>query len=130
MSLELEIIAPDRVITHGRVVSLQAADATGQFGIGPATRDFLTVLVPCVLRYRAEDGRESFAAVDGGVLLLENGRISVATRDAVVAERLDEVADGLPRCSLPARTRSKRLGQVSPSWRRPCCASCAKAGQP
>ena len=27
------------------------------------------------------------------MLLLESGRISVATRDAVVAERLDEVAD-------------------------------------
>ncbi len=36
---------------------------------------------------------ESFAAVDGGVLLLENGKISVATRDAVIAERLEDVAD-------------------------------------
>ncbi len=93
MSLDLEIIAPDRVIAHGRVVALQAADASGRFGIWPGHEDFLTVLVPCVLRYRAEDGRESFAAVDGGVLLLEDGRISVVTRDAVVADRLDEVAD-------------------------------------
>ncbi len=93
MTLDLEIIAPDRVIAHGRVVAVQAADASGRFGIWPGHEDFLTVLVPCVLRSRAEDGRERFAAVDGGVLLLESGRISVATRDAVVAERLDEVAD-------------------------------------
>ncbi len=93
MSLDLEIIAPDRVIAQCRVAALQAADASGRFGIWPGHENFLTVLVPCVLRYRMEDGHESFAAVDGGVLLLENGRISVATRDAVVAERLDQVAD-------------------------------------
>jgi len=93
VTLDLEIIAPDRVIAHGRVVVLQASDSSGRFGIWPGHENFMTVLIPCVLRYRGEDGRESFAAVDGGVLLLENGRISVATRDAAVAERLDEVAD-------------------------------------
>jgi F-type H+-transporting ATPase subunit epsilon len=93
VTLDLEIIAPDRVVAHGRIIALQAADQGGRFGIRPGHEDFLTVLVPCVLRYRAEDGRESHAAVDGGVLLLEGGRVSVVTRDAVVAERLDEVAD-------------------------------------
>jgi F-type H+-transporting ATPase subunit epsilon len=93
VSLDLEIIAPHRVIARCRAVALQAADESGRFGIWPGHENFLTVLVPCVFRYRGEDGHESFAAVDGGVLLLEDGRISVTTRDAVVAERLDEVAD-------------------------------------
>lgn len=91
--LELEIVAPDRVILERRVVSVQAADASGRFGVRPGHEDFLTILVPCVFRLGGEDGRESYAAVDGGVFLLEGGRISVATRDAVVADRLDEVAD-------------------------------------
>ncbi len=93
MSLTLQIIAPDQTIVDCSVSALQASDASGRFGIWPGHEDFLTVLVPCVLRYRAEDGRDSFAAVDGGVLLLEDGRISVVTRDAVVAGRLDDVAD-------------------------------------
>jgi len=93
VNLDLEIIAPDRVIARLRVVAFQAEDASGRFGIRPGHENLLTVLVPCVVRFRAEDGQESFAAIDGGVLLLEGGRISVATRDAVVAERLDEVAD-------------------------------------
>ncbi len=93
VSLDLEIITPSRQIAHGRVVAVQAADASGQFGIWPGHEDFLTILIPCVLRYRGDDGRESFAAVDGGLLLLEDGRISVATRDAVVAEHLEDVAD-------------------------------------
>jgi F-type H+-transporting ATPase subunit epsilon len=93
MSLELEIIAPDRVLLEDRVVSLQAADASGRFGLRPGHEDFMTVLVPCVVRYRPEHGAERFAAVDGGVLLLERGRVSIATRDAVVADQIDRVAD-------------------------------------
>ena len=93
MSLEFEILAPQQVALSARVASIQAADATGRFGLLPGHERFLTVLVPCVIRYRLEDGRESYAAVDGGVLLLEGDRVSIATRDAVLAERLDEVAD-------------------------------------
>jgi F-type H+-transporting ATPase subunit epsilon len=91
--MKLEILAPDRVILQTRVVSLRAADASGQFGLRTGHEDFLTVLVPCVVGYHAEDGPERFAAVDGGVLWLEGGRIAVVTRDAVIAERLDQVAD-------------------------------------
>jgi len=93
MSLELEILAPDHVVVEDRVVSLQAADASGRFGLRTGHEDFLTVLVPCVVRYEPEASAERFAAVDGGVLLLERGRISIATRDAIVAERIDQVAD-------------------------------------
>ena len=93
MSLELEILAPDRAIVRTRVISFQAADASGRFGLRTGHEDFLTVLVPCVIRYHGEDAPESFGAVDGGVLLLEGGRISIVTRDAVVADRLDCVTD-------------------------------------
>jgi F-type H+-transporting ATPase subunit epsilon len=93
MSLELEVFAPDHRVVSERVVSLQAADASGRFGLRTGHEDFLTVLVPCVMRYQLEAGGERFAAVDGGVLLLEGGRLSIATRDAVVADRLDQVAD-------------------------------------
>jgi len=93
VTLDLEIIAPGRVVAHRRVIAVQAADASGRFGIWRGHEDFMTVLIPCVMLIREEDGEESYAAVDGGVMLLEGGRISIATRDAVLAARLDEVAD-------------------------------------
>jgi F-type H+-transporting ATPase subunit epsilon len=110
VSLELEIIAPHRVVARSSVVDLQAADASGRFGIRPGHEDFLTVLVPCVLRYRAPDGTESFAAVDGGVLLVEDGRISIVTRDAVVAGRLEDVADSAA-AMLAAREQKERAAR-------------------
>jgi F-type H+-transporting ATPase subunit epsilon len=93
VSLELEILVPDRMIVRTQVVALQAADARGWFGLRTGHEDFLTVLVPCVVRYQTAEGPERFAAVDGGVLALEGGRIAIVTRDAVLAERLDRVAD-------------------------------------
>ena len=93
MSLQLEILAPEGVLLDTPVTAIQAADASGSFGLLPNHEDFYTVLVPCVLTYRLEDGRPAFAAVDGGVLLLDAGRVSVVTQDAVLAERLEEVAD-------------------------------------
>lgn len=36
----------------------------------------LTVLVPCVVRIRTATRADRFAAVDGGVLLLERGEVS------------------------------------------------------
>ena len=110
MSLELEIFAPDRLVVEDRVASLQAADASGRFGILTGHEDFLTILVPCMVRYRPESGAERFAAVDGGVLLLERGRIAIATRDAVVADRIEQVADAAA-AMLEARREKERAAR-------------------
>jgi F-type H+-transporting ATPase subunit epsilon len=93
MSMDLEILVPAGPVARVRIEALEAADASGRFGLWPNHERFLTVLVPCVLTYREEGGRPAFAAVDGGVLLSEQNRIAVVTRDAVIAPRLEEVAD-------------------------------------
>jgi F-type H+-transporting ATPase subunit epsilon len=93
VSLVLEILAPDQVILRAQVLSVQAADASGRFGLWTGHEDFLTVLAPCLVRFRLENDKEEYAAIDGGVLLLEGGRISIVTRDAVISDQLDKVAD-------------------------------------
>ena len=92
MSMELEILVPDEVIVRTRIIALSAADASGRFGLLPHHQRFHTLLAPCVLRFCEEDEQERYAAADGGVLLLEKNRISIVTREAIVANRLDDVA--------------------------------------
>lgn len=92
MSLDLEILTPGQTILHVPVIAVQAGDASGRFGLLPGHEDFLTVLQPCVLHYRTEDERERYAAVDGGILMLKQGRITLATNDAVLADELEQVA--------------------------------------
>jgi F-type H+-transporting ATPase subunit epsilon len=111
VSLELEILVPEGVVVRGRICGLQAADASGRFGILPSHEQFLTLLAPCVLFYRDEEGGDHYAAADGGVLLLEGGKASVVTREAVAADRLDEVADAAA-AMLEARRQRERLART------------------
>lgn len=92
MTLELQILVPDAVVLSTRVTGLSAADASGRFGLRPGHEPFLTVLAPSLVVYTDEAGRERYAAVDGGVLLLENNRAAITTREAVLADDLNEIA--------------------------------------
>lgn len=107
MTLGLEIVVPDAVVLAARVTGVQAADATGRFGLRPGHEPFVTVLAPSLLVYTDEAGAERYAAVDGGVLLLEGDRVSVVTREAVLADRLEEVAEKAAAI-LDARRRQER----------------------
>lgn len=105
--LDFEILVPDGVVAAQKIASLEAADASGRFGIWPHHEPFFTVLAPCVLVYRLGNGAEQYAAVDGGVLLVESGRASIASREALVSASLDDVA-GKARDLLAARRAAER----------------------
>lgn len=107
MTLALEILVPDAVVLSTRVTGLQAADATGRFGLRPGHEPFVTVLVPALLVYTDEAGAEHFAAVDGGALVLEGDRVSVVTREAVLADRLEDLPERAAAI-LDARRRQER----------------------
>lgn len=107
MTFHLQILVPDAVVLEAAVTGVQAADATGRFGIRPGHERFTTVLVPSLLVYTDEAGRERYAAVDGGVLVLEGDRVSVVTREAVLADRLEEVAEKAANI-LDIRRREER----------------------
>lgn len=92
MSMRLEILLPDSVVASTRVESVNAADESGRFGVLANHEPMVTLLAPCVIWFREESGRERFAAADGGVLLKDGDRVSIVTREAIVADRLEEVA--------------------------------------
>jgi F-type H+-transporting ATPase subunit epsilon len=106
MNLDLEILVPDGVVVHTEVEGVQAADASGRFGLWPGHQAFVTLLTPCVLLYREVGGRERYAAADGGVLLVNGKQVSVVTREAVVADRLEDVAD-----TVTAMLRARRIDE-------------------
>jgi F-type H+-transporting ATPase subunit epsilon len=111
VSMDLEILVPDGAALRTRVESLRAADRSGQFGLRPGHEAFLTLLAPCVLSFRMEDGGEGFAAADGGVLVVENDRVTVVTHEAAVAGRLEDVADAAKRM-LQARHLHERAARA------------------
>ncbi len=106
MTLDLEILVPDGVVLKARIRGLQAGDASGRFGVRPGHETFVTVLEPCIVTYHDETDKERFAAVDGGVLVVEDNLVSIACREAVVADKLEEVAD-----RANAMLRERRLAE-------------------
>jgi len=107
MSFEFEILVPDGTVVRTQVGSLQAADASGRFGLLPNHEAFLTLLAPCILEYRDSDSRSRYAAADGGILLMEDNRASVVTREAIVTDRLEEVADAVASMLEARRAQEK-----------------------
>jgi F-type H+-transporting ATPase subunit epsilon len=109
-ALRVTIATPSGLLVDSPdVAAFRAEDATGSFGILPGHADFLSVLVPCVLRWRTMGGERRFCAVSGAVLRVVNGRrISIACRDGELGDALE---------TLEARVRNVREARLDAARR-------------
>jgi F-type H+-transporting ATPase subunit epsilon len=107
VTLTLDILVPDSSIVQTEAASVRAVDGTGEFGLLPGHEDFCAALVPSILIYRDTQGEERYVAVDGGVLVLEDDRVSVVTREAVPSPDMESVADAVASM-LAARRQQER----------------------
>jgi F-type H+-transporting ATPase subunit epsilon len=86
--MKLTILTPTAVVREVEdVARIRATDATGDFGVHPGHVDMLTILEPSVLDYTA-GGATTYVAVSGGVLKVEDGRVTVLSEDAVAGDDL------------------------------------------
>jgi len=111
VNLELKILSPDGPVVQTPVKGVRAADASGHFGLLPGHEKFLTLLTPCIVTFRKEDGTEGYAAADSGVLLCEGNEVAIATREAVVADRMEDVAATIEDM-LAARRREEEAARA------------------
>jgi F-type H+-transporting ATPase subunit epsilon len=111
--LRLMIATPSGLLVdRPDVVSLRAEDATGSFGILPGHADFLTVLVPCVVRWRTAGGAHRYCAVAGGVLRVIDGeRIAVACREGELGDAL-ETLEAQAHAARESRLDAARRARV------------------
>ncbi|MBN3848821.1 F0F1 ATP synthase subunit epsilon [Paraburkholderia sp. Ac-20342] len=88
--LHLMIATPAAVLVDDTgVVALRAEDDSGSFGILPGHANFLTVLVPCVIRWHGADTVPHFCAVEAGVLRAVDGHsVTIACRDGIRGDTL------------------------------------------
>jgi F-type H+-transporting ATPase subunit epsilon len=112
--LHLTIATPAKILVDVHdVVALRAEDETGSFGILPGHADFLTVLVPTVIRWRTHSAtgetRERYCAIKEGVLRVSGGStVSIACRDGVPGDSLAE---------LEARVHAARVEELEATRR-------------
>jgi F-type H+-transporting ATPase subunit epsilon len=89
--VKLKLLIPTRVLVDQEVTKVLAEGAHGYFCLLPQHIDFLAVLVPGLLAFEDEEGREWFAAVDEGVLVKRGDEVLVSTRQATRGADLEEL---------------------------------------
>src|SRR6476620_7072334 len=89
--MQVEVVSADRVVWSGQSSNIIAKTVEGDIGILPGHSPVLAVLEPGGVEIFSEDGNREVIAVDGGFISVSQGRVSILSEYAEVA---DEVSIG------------------------------------
>jgi F-type H+-transporting ATPase subunit epsilon len=89
--VRLKVLLPTKVAFEQDVTKIVAEAVDGAFCLLPRHVDFVAPLVPGILSYETERGREAFLAVDEGMLVKRDREVLVSTRNAVHSRDLERL---------------------------------------
>jgi F-type H+-transporting ATPase subunit epsilon len=105
-SFRLTIVTPTKIeeqdVTHVRL-----RDTTGYFGLMKGHIDFLTMLEPSLCYYSDAGGKETFLAVDGGILSVRGDAVTLTSREVYEGDDAERLA-GIIETAVAKRTESER----------------------
>jgi len=81
--VKLKVILPTRIMIDEKVSKIIAEAQNGSFCLRPRHIDFVAALVPGLFSFVNQEGRETFLALDEGVLVKCGRLVRVSTRRAV-----------------------------------------------
>jgi F-type H+-transporting ATPase subunit epsilon len=81
--MNFKVFLPTEIIVDEEVMKITAEAENGSFCLLPAHVDFTAALVPGLLSFETEEGKEIFLGVDGGVLVKCEKDVLVSTQNAV-----------------------------------------------
>jgi F-type H+-transporting ATPase subunit epsilon len=89
--MQVEVVSADRVVWSGESTNVIAKTTDGEIGILAGHAPVLAVLQPSAVVIFCEDGKREVVAVDGGFVSVSQGRVSILSEYAQLA---DEVSVG------------------------------------
>jgi len=89
--MELKVLLPTEVLLTESVAKVTGEAKNGSFSLLPRHIDFVTALAPGLLSFEDNAGRETFLAVDEGILVKTGKEVLVSVRDAVLGGELGEL---------------------------------------
>lgn len=90
-SMNLKVLLPTEILVDEPVSKIIAEAENGEFCLLPRHIDFVAALVPGVLSFYNDDGSESFAAIDRGVLVKCGQDVTVSTYKGVTGTNMSEL---------------------------------------
>ncbi|GAA3545938.1 ATP synthase epsilon chain [Aeromicrobium flavum] len=92
MTLQIELVAADRVVWSGEAREVIARTAEGDIGVLTGHAPLLSLLVPGVVEIFPVDGDTVRAAVSEGFISVAADRVSILSEDTFLADEVDESA--------------------------------------
>jgi len=88
--MRLRVFLPSHIAADERVDQVSAEAESGAFSLLPRHVDFVTALASGLMSF-VRDGRETFLAVDGGILVKRGDEVLVSAPNAVRGDDLDRL---------------------------------------
>jgi F-type H+-transporting ATPase subunit epsilon len=88
-TLQVELVAADRLVWSGEASVVNARTAGGEIGILANHMPILSLLAPGVVEVETPDGESWVAAVDEGFLSVAGNRVSILASHAEMAADID-----------------------------------------
>jgi F-type H+-transporting ATPase subunit epsilon len=102
-AMQVEVVSADRVVWSGTSTNVIAKTTDGEIGILPGHAPVLAVLQPSAVVIFCDDGKREVVAVDGGFVSVSQGRVSILSEYAQLADEVSvsqaehELADAQQR---------------------------------
>jgi F-type H+-transporting ATPase subunit epsilon len=88
----LRIVTPSKT-AEKRITAIRLKDETGFFGIMKGHINFVTALVPSLCYYLDENDREVFLAVNGGIVSIKGGKVTITSREIFESDDAEKLAE-------------------------------------
>ncbi|MBE1300830.1 MAG: F0F1 ATP synthase subunit epsilon [Alteromonadaceae bacterium] len=92
MTTHLDVVSAEESLFSGRVEAIQVTGSEGELGIHPGHAPLITALQPGMVRFVKQHGDEEFIYINGGMLEIQPGIVTVLADTAIRGEELDEQA--------------------------------------
>lgn len=92
MTVHLDVVSAEQSIFSGLVETMQVTGSEGELGIHPGHAPLLTTLNAGMVHLVKQHGEEEDIYINGGVLEIQPGSVTVLADTAIRAEDLDEQA--------------------------------------
>ncbi|MFC7621800.1 F0F1 ATP synthase subunit epsilon [Microlunatus sp. GCM10028923] len=113
-ALQVEVVSADEVVWSGQGTLIIARTVDGDMGIMPGHAPVLAVLAPGGVEIVTPDASREVVAVDGGFLSVAQGRVSILSEYARMADEISvdqaerELADAQARLDAGEDTEEVR----------------------
>lgn len=86
--MRLKVLLPTEILIDAEVIKIIAEAENGSFCLLPRHIDFLAALVPGILSFVTQEGKEEFVALDEGILVKVGQEVLVSSGKGVRSSEL------------------------------------------